>query len=259
MSGARTDSTGLVIGGEPRIDFLPPEVKAGKHARRTRRILGALVIVVLIACAGGYVFATALAVQSQLALASEQAKTAALLSEQAKYTEARTVGSLIDAAQDARLVGTAREILWQAHLAQLRDTLPSRMAIIKIDVDSISAIETVPVASVPLQTERVATISIKASAPNLSSTSVWLDNLRDVRGFADVWASPARWEADHYEVEVKLNINASAFEKRFFEGYVEGAAAVSEQDSDSSESEEVTPPEDAKSTEPDDATTESEG
>src|SRR5690606_4123650 len=118
------DSTGLVIGGEPRIDFLPPEVKQRKQTRRTRRSLIILVVIVMVACAGGYVFATSLAVQSQLALIDEQSKTSDLLNEQAKYAEARTVSAQLAATEDARLVATGHEILWNAYLAELQATLP---------------------------------------------------------------------------------------------------------------------------------------
>lgn len=211
------DATGLVIGGEPRIDFLPPEVKARKHARRTRRSLIVLVILVLVACAGGYVFATSLAVQGQAALVEEQEKTSALLGEQAEYSEARTVAEQLAAVTDARLVGSATEILWKAYLAELRGTLPSGVAIIEADVDSISATDLVPLPTVPLETERVATLELTATAPNLASVASWLDNLKDLRGFADAWSTPAVWEGDQYEVDVRLNINSSAFEKRFFE------------------------------------------
>lgn len=215
------DNGGLVIGGEPRIDFLPPEVKLRKQARQTRRSLIALVVIVLVACAGGYVFAASLALQSQMALADEQAKTSALLSEQAKYAEARTVAGQLSATDDARLVATANEILWKAYLAELRATLPSGMAITSAKLDSLSATDLPPIATVALETERVATFQLIATAPTLSAAAEWLDNLRELRGFADVWASPAKWNGATFDVDVRLNINASAFEKRFFEGYSE--------------------------------------
>lgn len=218
------DATGLVIGGEPRIDFLPPEVKERKNARKTRRGLIALVIVVMVACAGGYVFATSLALQSQGALADEQAKTAALLAEQAEYSEVRTVAAQLAAVKDARLMGTAAEILWMAQLAELQASLPAGMLIIKADIDSVSAMEPAPVVTVPLETERVATVKMTATAPTLASIADWLDNLRELPGFADVWSTPATWEGDHYEVEVRLNINAEAFAKRYFEVKSDGAS-----------------------------------
>lgn len=227
------DATGLVIGGEPRIDFLPPEVKQRKQSRKTRRSLIALVVIVMVACAAGYVFATSLALQSQLALADEQAKTSALLSEQAQYAEARTVSGQVAATQDARLVGTAHEILWQAYLAELQATLPAGMVITGAELGSMSATDLPPVATVPLETERVATLNLTATAPTLASAAAWLDNLRDLRGFADLWATPATWNGVAYEVEVRLNINASAFEKRFFEGYGETADAAADEESES--------------------------
>ena len=46
MSGTKKDATALVIGGPPRIDFLPLEVKQRKENRKSRRSLITLVIVV---------------------------------------------------------------------------------------------------------------------------------------------------------------------------------------------------------------------
>lgn len=238
------DATGLVIGGEPRIDFLPPEVKAGKQARKTRRSLIGLVIIVLVACAGGYVFATSLAVQSQAALVAEQARTQSLLTEQAKYAEARTAANQLAAARDARLVGTASEILWKAYLEELNATLPAGMVITVASIDSASATEQRPAPSVPLQGDSVATLSVTAIAPTLPLIADWVDNLQALRGFADVWVSPAQLEDAGYQVEIRLNVNSEALEKRFFEGYGSEPAADSE---------------DETSIETDDAATEGEG
>lgn len=253
------DATGLVIGGEPRIDFLPPEVKQRKQSRKTRRSLIALVVIVMVACAAGYVFATSLALQSQLALADEQAKTSALLSEQAKYAEARTVSGQVAATQNARLVGTAHEILWQAYLAELNATLPSGMAITAVEIDSMSATDLPPAASVPLETERVATITMMAQTPTLASAAAWLDNLRELRGFADLWATPATWNGVAYEIEVRLNINASAFEKRFFQGYGETSDAPADGEGESTPEPESTEGPATEEPTPDAPSTENEG
>ena len=247
------DNPGLVIGGEPRIDFLPPEVKQRKQSRRTRRSLIVLVVIVMVACAGGFVFATSLAVQSQLALVDEQAKTSALLSEQTKYAEARTVTAQLAATEDARLVATAPEILWRAYLAEVQATLPSGMAITNAEVDSMSATDLPPITTVPLETERVATISMTAIAPTLTSAAAWLDNMRELNGFADLWATPATWNGAAYEIEVRLNINATAFEKRFFEGYGEttdDATDESGEEADAPESEGESAPEPGSTDEP---------
>lgn len=254
MSGR--DTTGLVIGGEPRIDFLPPEVKERKQARKTRRGLIALVLVVVVACAGGYVFATSLAVQAQVTLADEQAKTAALLNEQSEYAEVRSVSAQLEAVRDARLVATAREILWKAHLADLRSSLPKGVVITEADVDSMSATDLPPLVTVPLEKERAATVSLTATAPTLSSIAAWLDSLRGLRGFADVWATPATWSGDHYEVDVRVNINAGAFEKRFFQAPEEEAASEGAAVTEADQGESIDEAPEPESTEtPDDSST----
>jgi hypothetical protein len=252
------DATGLVIGGEPRIDFLPPEVKERKNARKARRGLIALVVIVMVACAGGYVFATSLALQSQGSLADEQAKTAALLAEQAEYAEVRTVAAQLAAVKDARLVATAAEILWIAQLAELQATLPAGMVITTAEIDSISATELAPVAAVPLEQERVATLTLTATAPSLSAIADWLDNLRDLRGYADAWGAPAFWDGDHYEVDVRLNINAEAFAKRYFE-VKEAVASEEDEAEEASTTEESEVADDAVTPSPSAPSTENEG
>jgi hypothetical protein len=211
------DAAALTIGGEPRIDFLPPEVKQRKQARKTRRSLVALVIVVIVACAGGYVFATSLAVQSQIALANEQATTQSLLQQQTEFAEVRSVTGELQAVSDARRAGSATEVMWAPFLAKLQAALPAGSVIETYLVDSQTALESAPVTAVPLQNPRIATITFTASVPSLASADALLVNLRELPGYADAAMTTASLDEGLYRVSVTLNINADALEKRFFE------------------------------------------
>lgn len=221
---ARSDSTGIIVGGEPRIDLLPPEIKAAKQARKSRGLLGTLVIAVLLLCGGGYVFATSLAIQSQDMLVAEQTRTEMLLQEQLKYADARAAANQLAAAKDARLVASATEILWREYLVSIQGTLPESMVITAFVVDSISAYEVVPEVTVPLQKDRVATLSLTASSPDLVQIDQWLVALRALRGHADSTVTAITLQEGVYVANVTLNVNADAFEKRFFAGYVPGGA-----------------------------------
>jgi len=210
--------TGLVIGGEPRIDFLPPEVKAGKQARRTRRSLMALVLLVVAACVAGYVFATSLAVQSQGELADAQDRTRALVQEQGEYQSVRTVTAELAATTNARLVGSATEVLWKDYLAQLVTALPSETTVDTYTVESQTAMEGSPVTTIPLQNQRMATVNFVAEFPTLAKAKAVLESLATLPGYADAWATPIELtDEGAYTATFTLNVNAEIAERRFFE------------------------------------------
>lgn len=206
----------LIIGGEPRIDFLPPEIKARNLARRSRRVLIAMVLIVVLVCAGGYGFATSLAVQSHDKLVQAQAETSRLIAEQGKYIEARTVTGSITSVENARLIGSATEILWADYLSELQSSLPSGAIVETFTVDSQPAFEGSPEVSVPLQRSRVANIIFTVRVPSLPVVDTLLVNLREMTGYADAYVASIALEEDSYLANVSLNVNAEAFEKRFF-------------------------------------------
>ncbi|MEX1079731.1 MAG: hypothetical protein WED09_11550 [Homoserinimonas sp.] len=232
---AASKSAGIVIGGEPRIDFLPPEVKARNGARRTRRSLIAVVLVVVVGCAAGYGFATTLAIQSEVKLAEEQAETQRLLAEQAKYSAVGTVSSATAAVENARIVGSATEIVWADYLAELKAALPSGATIESFVVDSQAAVEAAPEVAVPLQSSRVATVTFAVRVPTLPVVDSLLVNLRELSGFAGAVVTSITLEDDSYLASGVLHVNADAFEKRFFDRNEAGEPPADEPDSSSAE------------------------
>lgn len=211
-------STGIILGGEPRIDFLPPEIKAGNQARKTRRSLLVLVLAVVAVCVAGYVFATTLAVQSQAKLAEEQAQTQKLLAEQAQYSEVRTVSGETVAVEHARLVGSATEVVWADYLAELQASLPAGAIIETFLVDSQAALEPAPEVAVPLQATRVATITFSVRVGSLPVADSLLVNLRDLTGYSGAVVTTIELEEDGtYLANGVLHVNSDAFERRFFE------------------------------------------
>ncbi|MCU1545962.1 MAG: hypothetical protein JWP30_1062 [Homoserinimonas sp.] len=207
----------IVIGGVPRIDFLPPEIKAKKEGRRTRRYLTAAVGCVAVLCLIAYVCATTLAADAQSDLADAQQRSQILLTQQGEFIEVRAIASEVATAGDALKVGSATEILWFPYLQQVHSTLPAGMAVTTFAVDSQSALEATPLPSTLLQGPRVATIGLTATSPGYAEIEVWLTNLRSLTGFADATVSSIALEEGTYVAMVTLNVNADAFERRFFE------------------------------------------
>jgi len=215
MSRVANDD-GLVLAGEPRINLLPPEVaeQAATRALRKKLIVAtAGVLVVVMAGIGGAMWH---ATMSQLRLASAQAETADLLSEQSKYVKVREVQAQVDTALAARAVGGWTEVDWKAYLQALRAVLPADVAIDAVSIDSTSPFTLYAQPTAPLQAARVATLSVTIASPSLPAVPQWLEGLQTLTGFADAVPGTITAKDDgSYTVVVTMHINAAAFTGRF--------------------------------------------
>ena len=73
---------GLVIGGEPRVHLLPPQVLINRRGKVIRRRLGFGVIVVVVLVAAGFGVASLTLANSQANLLTAQSQTSSILQEQ---------------------------------------------------------------------------------------------------------------------------------------------------------------------------------
>jgi hypothetical protein len=207
----------LVVGGEPRADLLPPELRLYGKARALRRRLWLGVAALGLLMFLGIGAAALQAMQVQSNLTAEQGKTSALLTEQRKYGTVRTVqqeASLVEAAQQ---VGTSTEIDWQKYLNAVQATLPANVVLTSVTIEAGSPLQSYAQASVPLQGARVATLSFAATSATLPEVPAWLNSLTGLPGYAD--ASPGSVTRDDttgvYTVAITMHINEAAFTNRF--------------------------------------------
>ena len=175
----------LVFGAPPRVDLLPPEVRARIRGRSTRRLLTIVVVGVLLICVGSVVGAEFTAREAQATLAAEQQRTQNILAEQAKYSKVRTVKSEITLVQAAQRVGTATEIDWKKYIIDLGKTLPTGVSVSTVTVDSGSVTQAYEQPTVPLQGPRVATVTLAATSSTLAAVPEWLDALPQLPGYVD--------------------------------------------------------------------------
>ena len=215
MSQAAHDDV-LILGGEPRINLLPPEVAAQAADRTLRRRLilataGVLVLVV-IGVGGSFVYATS----SALRLVAAQAETTDLLSEQSKYVAVRQVESQVETALAARAVGGWTEVDWKAYLQGMRAVLPADVGIETVGVDSTSPLTAFGQPTAPLQEARVATLTVTMVSPGLPTVPQWLDALHTLPGMADAVAGTiTATDTGGYTVLVTMHIDSDAFSGRF--------------------------------------------
>ncbi len=206
----------LKLGGEPRVDLLPPELLTQRKAAVNRRRVGLGVLLVVALVIGGVILASFQALQAQVNLAVEQSRTQALLLQQKKYVEVRKVQDEVSSLKAAQQVGTSTEIDWNKYLTAVQATLPANVRIDIVTIDSASPLEAYAQSTVPLQGVRVATLSFTANSPTLPEVPAWLDSLASLPGFTD--ASPGsvtRADTGNYTVDITMHINEAAFTKRF--------------------------------------------
>ena len=212
-----TKTETLTIGGEPRVDLLPPEIRAQRNAAAVRRRLGYGVILLIVLVAGGSGATGIQAIQAQASLASEQALTANLLVQQRKYIQVRSVQDEVSLIQAAQQVGTSTDIDWKKYLSEVQATLPANVTLDTVTIDSASPLTEYAQATAPLQGARVATLSFTAKSATLPEVPAWLNALTSLPGYTD--ASPGSVTLDPttgvYTVDITMHINQAAYTNRF--------------------------------------------
>ena len=216
----------LAIGGIPRADLLPPEIKAAYKGKAVIRMLVIIVVTVAVIVAGGVGYATIRAITSQAILQLERDRSLDLLARQLDFAEARQIANKVDAAIAARALGTTTEIDWRAYLEEVTATLPEGVELTQLVIAPVVAGEGAVGAEVqenPLQQAAVATITITATSVNVPDVEAWFDDLAGVTGFAGIAppATVAGSPAEGYVVGLELLVNDEAYLARFQEDQVE--------------------------------------
>ncbi len=207
----------LIVGGEPRVDLLPPEVLQGRAAKATRRRLGVGVVasVAVVALAAGGCFA--LSIQAQAELLTAQARTGDILAEQGKYIEVTKVQFHLDLATAAQQVGASTEVAWRDYLTQVQATLPASVVIDTVSIDSATPVALYAQSTAPLQGARMATVSFSAKSAVLPDVPTWLRSLATLPGFADALPGSVTLDEESgvYTASITMHVNAEAFSHRF--------------------------------------------
>ncbi len=212
----RTENQTLLIGGESRVDLLPPEVRQRRKAKVVHRRLGFVVFLVLLLMVGVTALVRAQAQQAQVDLSIAQANTQSLLLQQRKYIEVRKIQQEVDLIQAAEQVGTSTEINWEQYLTSVQATLPLNVTLDTINIDSATPFASYTQATAPLQGVRIATLSFTAKSSTLPQVPAWLNALATLPGYAD--ASPGSVTRDStgsYSVNITMHINQAVFTHRF--------------------------------------------
>jgi hypothetical protein len=207
----------LRIGGDPRVDLLPPEVRSSRRYARTRRgfTWGVLVVVLVVVLANGAAFAYNLSSQAQLL--SAQARTSELLAEQQKYVGVRQVQNQVDVLIAGQQVGASTEVDWKKFIEAVGAAEPPTLKMVTMSVDSASPIADYPQSNDPLQGPRIATVEIQAFSATFPDVPSWARAVLAVDGVVD--AVPGTVNLDEqsrgYVTTLTIHVSDSLYLKRF--------------------------------------------
>jgi hypothetical protein len=206
---------GLVIGGEPRVHLLPPQVLARKRGRALRRKLGVGLVAVIILVVLGVGLASLSLASSQSALLTAQQESSSILQQQAKYGDVLKIKADAVTIQSGQKQATAQEISWQPFINSFEATLPADASITTMNASIDSPFAVAPPITDPLQGPRVATVTatLSMSQPEIAG---WLDTLPALKGFVDVTPnSIALGTGSSYIVSITLHLSKDALANRF--------------------------------------------
>jgi len=216
MSPAATKNARMVLGGSPRAHLLPPEVGDRKRGASIRRAVVMSVIGAVVVCGVGYAFASYLAIDAAGRYDEARAETSALLEEQGKYSDLRTLADLQQTLTDARQVGALTEVNWQAFYGRLTPTLPAGVTLSSFVIDAGSPIEDPAVSAVPGTGVGIAKVTMVANTTNLAAVETWVTTLKALPEYGgSIIRSVARDDAGQLTVSMDLTLTDVALSNRF--------------------------------------------
>ncbi|NYF09626.1 hypothetical protein HDC94_000782 [Leifsonia sp. AK011] len=154
-----------VTGAVPRVDLLPPEVHERRRTAAARSTILLLAVLAVVLVAGGFAFASLLAIQTSSALASEQERTLDLLAQQGEFIEVRQVQARVSASEAAERVALSTEVDWPAIIREVISAQPPGMVLQNVDIVSATPTTAFPQATVPLQGARIASMDVSFASP----------------------------------------------------------------------------------------------
>jgi len=217
MSGVEKKTVGLVIGGVPRADLLPPEIKQDEKNRAQRKTLIGVMIAAAVLVLLGYAGATLVATGAQAALEAENDKTATILTQQMEFAEAGSISDQITAVKSARILGMSTESDWSIFLGEFEKSLGDKFAIANVTVVASTPLAGLPPTVIPLEQPHVTEITLEVASQSHAVIPAWLDKVDAMTGVVYSTNSEVLYDKkeDRWHTLVVVQFDNSLYMKRF--------------------------------------------
>lgn len=203
----------------PQVNLLPPEVRAARGLRKTKRWLLISLGLVVVLCIGVFGVVAVSAGLAATELVTAQSETLDLQQEQTKYAEVPQVLGALDNTKAAVKVGMSTDIQWKAYGDAIGAVLPPNTSIDTLTVTAATPITPANPPADPLQGANVGQIVFSARSSTVLDTAALIDALNSVPGFADAWVSTSSLSEDEHGVyfatSATVQLTDAAFSHRF--------------------------------------------
>ncbi|KRD45103.1 fimbrial assembly protein [Cellulomonas sp. Root930] len=217
----RSKSAGgtALSGTLPQVNLLPPEVRAARGLRATKRWLVISLVVTLAVCVGAYGLALVTGATAAADLANAQNETARLQTEQAKYAEVPQVLGMLDQTKSARQTGMSTDVQWKSYIDAIQAVLPVDVSLETYAVTVATPMAAAGLPTDPLQAPSVGQIQFTGRSSNIPDAAAWIDALNSVPGFADAAVSSVVVTGDdggdYYTTTSTVQVLDTAYSHRF--------------------------------------------
>lgn len=180
---------GLAIGGAlPRVNLLPPEIRAARNFRKVQAGLVAAVMASVAVAGAGFVAARSSVGGAQAQLSAAQSETAALQRKTATYAGMTATYQRAAAARTLLTTAMGQEVLTSRMLSDLPSLLPEGVWLSGVTFTQAGSSTSVTSASSPgartaASGAAVGTISFTGAASSHPQVAAWLDALAKEKGF----------------------------------------------------------------------------
>jgi len=214
---AAKNRTALVLGGEPRVELLPPEVGVRAQAASLRRVATLGVIAAVVLVGGAYTLASLNNARAQVELTEAQERTSSLIAARQKYAEVSSATALADSIVAARALNASTEVLWSSLITEVSTKLPAGVSIESATMKARSPWESTLAPSGPLRQARVGTVSMVLASPTIVDATTVIRGLETIPGYADATPDALTGGGGSYRLTITFNVGDKALSGRFAE------------------------------------------
>jgi hypothetical protein len=211
----RSNSPGLVLGSEPRVDLLPPEVHERVRLAKVRRVLAVFVVLALVLAIGGYGVASIYAGSAEASLAKSNSVTVQILQARQKYSAASRIADQVTAIQAAQKQAASTEVLWAALYKKISALLPADAHISGGDFKTPAPGDPPLALSGPLRLAHVASLTLRITGGSVPEAAAVLDRLSTLPGYADATLDSVTYTSGNYVSSFTIDLSDKALSGRF--------------------------------------------
>jgi Tfp pilus assembly protein PilN len=225
-----TTLTPTRLAAMPRVNLLPPEIAAAARLKRTKALLGFVMLAAMAAVVLVYLFVSSQVGGAEEELATAQAQGAALQSQVNEYAEVPEVLAAVDAAQANLTTAMTPEIRWSFYLNDLSLSIPKTTRLASMTaVNTAAAAQLDPAAAelnatvTPLGTPSMGTVTFTGSATDFDAVASWLQTLARQEGYTEPTVTSVQKSdaedtvGEFYEVETSTALTQEAASNRYLQ------------------------------------------